>query len=126
MNRASIRAVCSALLLAACSEVQSVQLGELAGSSAGTGSASQDATAAPPTLDTKRDAGTGSARQDSGAVAMDPTTPAPSQPSAADAGATRPDAQTDSRDMDDDDDEDSEESPERPSDEEDAGEPNDD
>jgi hypothetical protein len=120
VNRVSIRAVHISLLLAACSDVQSVQLGELAGSSAGASSGVQDAAASPPTLATRHDAGT--------ANAPDPTTPDPSQPLAADAGAISLDARVDDGDVDDDDDEDSEESPEpeRTRDDEDAGEPSDD
>lgn len=124
MNRFVIRAAHLGMLLAACSDVQSVQLGELAGSSAGASSAAHDAAASPPTLDTgTANAPTDDARMDAGAP--DPTTPVRSPPSAADAGR---DARVDDKDADDDDDDDSEESPapERPRDDEDAGESSDD
>ncbi|HTU59848.1 MAG TPA: hypothetical protein VMF89_15460 [Polyangiales bacterium] len=119
----ALRAGALIALLAACSDVQSVQLGEVA--SAGARSAAQDAAASPPTLDKNRDAGTADAPRDRAQMDGGPArTPDPSQPSAADSGADRPDARID-RDVDDDDDEDSEESPE-PREDEDAGEPRDD
>ena len=126
----ALRTGAAIVQLAACGDLQSVQLGELATSSAGAPSASQDE-ASRPALDTSHDSGTPHAPTDpptidAGAMVTDPDAPDPSQPSAADAGAHRPDARIDPEDVDDDDDEDSEESPESAGDDEDAGEPSDD